>query len=78
MLYEVITIDKLADSPAVHECYFEHWVQYANGRPGTPEDEPLVQRLGIASRDDTASVQDILVEIVTAQPFLTRAAEELP
>jgi hypothetical protein len=67
-----------ADSPRVHGCYLEHWVQYAHGRPAAPEDGPLVERLATTSTASAASVQDLLVDIVTSQPFLTRSTEELP
>lgn len=70
-------IDVLADSPSVHACYLRHWVEFAAGRPALPEDDPLVTRLGTLSADDDASVKDLLVALVTSQPFLTRSTEEL-
>ncbi len=69
--------DLLAQSPAVHECYAKHWVEYASGRPALPEDDALVQRLAAASLDSSASMQDTLIEIVKSQPFTTRSAFEL-
>ena len=68
----------LAESPAVHRCYASHWVQYAFGRLLADEDSTLLERLGDASADDDISVEDLLVGIVTSQPFLSRAREELP
>jgi hypothetical protein len=71
-------VDTLAESPAVHECYLKHWVEYAHGRPFADLDEPLVERLGALSIDENLSVKELLVEVVVSQPFLTRATEELP
>lgn len=70
-------IDVLAASPSVHSCYLQHWVEFAAGRPAAPEDDPLVTRLGTLSADDDTSVKDLLVALVTSQPFLTRSTEEL-
>jgi hypothetical protein len=69
--------DALAASPSVHECYLQHWIEYANGRPAVEEDDPLIERLGEMSLGEQASVQGLLVELVTSKPFLSRAVEEL-
>lgn len=69
-------VDLMATSYEVHACYAEHWVTFANGRPGALEDIPLIQRLAGLSMEE-ASVKDVLVELVTARPFRTRAVEEL-
>ncbi len=69
--------DLLANSPAVHDCYAKHWVEYSAGRPEQPEDEALIHRLAAASLDDDASLQDTLVTLITSTPFTTRSAFEL-
>lgn len=68
----------LAESDAVHRCYAGHWVQYAFGRLLADEDATLLDRLAIESADGDISVEDLLVGVVTSQPFLSRATEELP
>ena len=70
--------DALAGSQAVHDCYLQHWIEYANGRPSVEEDDPLIERLAQMSNAEDASVQALLVELVTSKPFLSRAVEELP
>jgi hypothetical protein len=81
---EIVAVDNaidlaeaLAASSALHECYLRHWIAYANGRPNVADDTELVQRLGELSLAD-ASVRDVLLELVTSKPFLSRAVEELP
>ncbi len=69
-------IENMAASPEVHACYLQHLVEYANGRPAVPEDEDLVNRLAELSVGE-ASVQALIVELVTSKPFLSRATEEL-
>nr|MCH9686673.1 DUF1592 domain-containing protein [Deltaproteobacteria bacterium] len=66
----------MAESEVVHQCYLEHWMQFAMGRPSDEADEPLTERLAISSLED-AGVKDLLVELATSRPFLTRAAEEM-
>lgn len=67
----------LAGSPAVHECYLRHWLEFAMGRPYEYADRPLVKRLGATSHEQNQSIQDMLVELVVSTPFLSRATEEL-
>ncbi len=66
----------LANSEAVHQCYLEHWMEFAMGRPFEEIDEPLAERLALSSHEDTG-VKELLVELATSRPFLTRAAEEM-
>jgi hypothetical protein len=69
-------IDAIAASPEAHECYLQHLIEYANGRPAAEADEALVTRLGELSLTEV-SVQGLIVELVTSRPFLSRATEEL-
>ncbi len=68
--------DAFASSLQVHECYASHWLQFAFGRNAADEDEPLVARLGLSSKDAGMSVQALIVELVSSQPFLTRSTED--
>ncbi|MFW5876518.1 MAG: DUF1592 domain-containing protein [Myxococcota bacterium] len=69
--------DLMATDADVHDCYAQHWVEYAFGRPSVEQDEALVQRLGAESLDG-ASVRRLLADLVTSDAFLTRSTEELP
>lgn len=70
-------LDLMATDRAVHDCYAQHWVEYAFGRPSVEQDETLVERLGAASLDG-AGVRQLLIDLVTSDAFLTRSMEELP
>lgn len=69
---------RLAASRDVHDCYVQHWVEYAYGRPSADEDEPLVARLGERSAGEGLSIRALLVGLATSRAFLNRSAEELP
>ncbi len=69
-------VEALAGEQKAHDCYLQHWVEFASGRPHADEDGPLITRLGGASLDG-ASVQQLVVMLVTSTPFLSRATEEL-
>jgi hypothetical protein len=69
---------RLAASRAVHDCYVQHWVEYAYGRPRADEDEPLITRLGEQSLDEGLSLRDLVVALATSRAFLNRSTEELP
>jgi hypothetical protein len=69
-------IDHLADSRAVHECYVQHWLEYAFGRSKVAQDGPLIERLGEASLEQ-ASLRTLLADLVSSPAFMTRSMEEL-
>ncbi|MCB9756462.1 MAG: DUF1592 domain-containing protein [Myxococcales bacterium] len=69
-------VEALAGEQQAHDCYLEHWIEFAHGRPEASEDGPLIERLGAASLDG-ATVQELIVLLVTSTPFLSRATEEL-
>jgi hypothetical protein len=73
----IALVDRMAESPTVHECYTKHWVEYTFGRPETLADEALVQRLGELSLEG-ASIEEVIVALVTSRAFLNRSTEELP
>ena len=70
--------DALAASPVVHQCYLQHWIEFANGRPLVEQDVPLAVRLGGESIDAGQSIKELVIGLVTSRAFLSRAAEELP
>jgi hypothetical protein len=70
--------DALAASSSVHDCYTQHWLEFAYARPGAAEDEALVARLSAASLGNRLSVQELIIALVTSPAFLLRSTEELP
>ncbi|MCA9649751.1 MAG: DUF1592 domain-containing protein [Myxococcales bacterium] len=68
--------EAMAGDEQVHQCYLEHWMEFAMGRPYEEMDAPLVERLSTESLDDT-SVKELLVELTKSRPFLTRSTEEM-
>jgi hypothetical protein len=70
--------DAIAGSKAAHECYAQHWLEFAYGRPAVAVDDALVHRLGAASMSGNLAMKDLVVGLVKTESFLTRSAEELP
>jgi hypothetical protein len=68
--------DALAGDAGVHECYAEHWLEFAMARPSQDADDPLTVRLAQGSLEDM-SVKELLVELAVSRPFLTRSTEEM-
>ncbi len=66
------------DSAEAHECYVRHWLEFGYGRPEGTGDEPLIARVGEASRSEGISVKDMLVLLVQSPNFRTRLAEVEP
>jgi len=66
----------MAEDERVHQCYMEHWLEFAMGRPYDAMDDPLVERLATDSLDDVG-VKELLVSFAISRPFLTRATEEM-
>ncbi len=64
----------LANSPGVHQCYAQHWVEYAFGRKEVPQDDKLVSDLGARSAKGD-SLKDVLVALVTSNSYLNRSPE---
>jgi hypothetical protein len=59
-----------------HACYTRYWLEYLYGRDLKPEDAGVIT--DIASLSITgASVEDLVVALVTSDSFLTRAVEEV-
>jgi hypothetical protein len=69
--------ERLAESDAAHACYMQHLLEYSLGREHERADDPLLDRLAEQSLDDDASIEDLIVALVTSRTFLTRSVEEL-
>ncbi|MCA9701669.1 MAG: DUF1592 domain-containing protein, partial [Myxococcales bacterium] len=70
-------MDVMAESQAVHECYAQHWIEYAAGRNAVTIDDPQIERIGADSLEQQQSLHDLLVALTISPAFLNRAAEEL-
>jgi hypothetical protein len=68
--------EALAGDAKVHECYTQHWLEFAMARPHSGTDAPLTERLAASSLEDL-SVKELLVELAVSRPFLTRSVEEM-
>jgi hypothetical protein len=71
-------VDALAESPAVHACYANHWLEFMFGRPETDLDEPLATRIGFASRDEDLPIKTLVQTVASSRAFLNRSTEEAP
>lgn len=63
-----------AESAQAHDCYARHWAQFLYGReidPRDDADEALIIQGGWLSQSD-ASVEDLIVELLVTDAFLTR------
>jgi hypothetical protein len=67
----------LAESEEAHQCWAQNWLQFAYGRDVEVEDQPLVDNLAASSRGGM-SLENLLLEIVTSDAFLTRRPVEAP
>lgn len=61
----------VADGEQSHRCYAEFWLQFTHGRDAATQDEWLVDEAAVLSRGG-ASMKDVIVALVTSEPFLTR------
>jgi hypothetical protein len=67
----------LADSEEAHRCWTKNWLQFAYGRDVEVEDTGLLDTLAESSRGGMP-LEDLLIEIVTSDAFLTRRPVEAP
>ena len=62
----------IATSDQAHACYAQHWAEYLYGRVVTRDtDNALVQQGGWLSRDQE-SAQNLIVNLLATDAFLTR------
>jgi hypothetical protein len=65
----------IAESREAHRCWTQNWLAFTYGRKLAPEDTPVIDRLAEASREGMP-LQDLLIELVTSDAFLTRRPVE--
>lgn len=65
----------LAESAEAHACYAKHWIEFAYGRDVKKQDTAMIRRLGEASRGG-ASTQELILDVLASDAFLTRAPLE--
>ena len=68
-------MDQMAENPAVHACYTQHWVEYAFGRVASTEERNLIERLAQASLEGTP-VRDLVLALIDSRPFSTRVEDD--
>jgi hypothetical protein len=61
-----------AESTMAHECYVQHWLRFAYGRPPVAQDRPLIADLGGRMREGHLSIRGMILELTQARPFLMR------
>ena len=66
----------VADAEQSHRCYTRYWLEYLYGRDRKTEDGALIADIAVQSREG-ATVEDIVVALVTSDSFLTRISEEV-
>ncbi len=64
---------RLAADPDVHRCYAAGWLEYLHGRLAENADEPLLTDLAARSLTDQLPTKSLVLELVTANSFLTRS-----
>ena len=68
----------MATESATHRCYTGHWLEYLYGRRLNAVDNVLVDRVAERSLAGSANVRDVILDIVTSGPFISRSSTELP
>lgn len=64
----------LAKSEDVHRCMTRGWLEYLFGRVPVEGDTALINRLGKGSNSGGQSVKSLVLDLVTSESFLFRAA----
>jgi hypothetical protein len=67
-------ISLLSKSEDVHRCMTRGWLEYLFGRVPVAGDDALVNRLGKGSNSGGQSVKSLVLDLVTSESFLFRAA----
>jgi hypothetical protein len=67
----------LADGEEAHRCYAGFWLTFAYGRDLQKADSTLLKKLAEESMSG-ASVKEVILKLVEADAFLTRAPVEAP
>jgi len=66
--------DVLAESPDVHRCFAQHFIESSLGRAVVPEDQPWIARLGVDSSGGSG-IKDLIASLVLSRGFLLRSPE---
>jgi len=66
----------MATDAATHRCYAGHWLEYLYARRLSAVDDVVVARVAERSLAGVASVRDMILEIVTSGPFISRSSNE--
>ncbi len=69
--------EQLAGALQTHRCYARHWVEYVFSRDEVGADENLIERLATRSLEG-ASVQQLVLDLVTSRGFRARPLESTP
>lgn len=64
----------LSNSPSVHRCYSEHWLEYVMGRKATTEEAGVLDKLSTASQADS-TISGLLSSITALETFRARPEE---
>jgi hypothetical protein len=67
----------LAESEEAHKCYAGFWLEFAYGRDVQKADAGLLKEIGESSRGG-APIKEVILKLVEADAFLTRAPVEAP
>lgn len=70
--------EALADSAQAHQCYMQHWLEFAYGRAQLPDDAGMIAKLAKLSHEDHQPVLRLITALVTSPAFLNRSTKELP
>lgn len=66
----------MSQSIEAHECYSRHLVEFLYGKVPTPNEEPLVKRLGWRSLNEDLSIKELVIAAITSPAFLSRQANQ--
>ncbi|HSN99782.1 MAG TPA: DUF1592 domain-containing protein, partial [Candidatus Nanopelagicales bacterium] len=67
----------IAESKEAHRCYAQHWLEFTYGRDTTDDDGALLDQLAEESLGGSP-VKSLLLSLIDADSFLTRAPVEAP
>jgi hypothetical protein len=70
--------ESLSESREAHACFARHLLEYAQGMTAADADQPLIELLARASREQRTSIRDLVLALVTSDSFILRNPEQLP
>lgn len=66
----------IAEQEQSHRCYARYWLEFLYGRDKKAQDGALIADVAAQSKEG-ATVEDVVVALVTSDAFLTRVPEEV-